>query len=74
MVKWDLYRYKAEQVEDDYADFKRHQKKVYMFVGLIARSTMLQRLQHNFYLHRAYSLRKLQKIYVVNKLRFKIKR
>lgn len=28
MLKWDLYRNKCEQIEEDYANFKKMQKKI----------------------------------------------
>ena len=37
MLKWELYRNKCEQIEDDYAAFKKMQKKINWWMQFIMR-------------------------------------
>jgi len=36
-VKWELYRQKVEQIEEEYAEFKRRQKKIQWWLNFIFR-------------------------------------
>ena len=73
MIKWDLYRKKVEQVEDDYAEFKKQQKRILIFNHLISFNTIMTRLRDNFYQHKEITYRKRVQIYLVNQVRKNIK-
>lgn len=51
--KWDLYRDRVENINDDYADFKRVQKKIFWWLQIILRDVALKRTAYRFYEHRA---------------------
>lgn len=53
MLKWDLYRLRVEKIEDDYADFKRLQKKIGMWNHIILRDIAVRKVIARFYEHKA---------------------
>ena len=49
MIKWDLYRLKCEEIEEQYADFKRAQRKIRELLTRITLNTILKTLKNNYY-------------------------
>jgi hypothetical protein len=74
MIKWQLYREKCEYVEDQYADFKRLQKRIYWLLCLVTRTKVLKRLKENFELHRAEVMLEAQKEFTADEFRRCFKR
>ena len=52
-VKWDFYRERVENINDDYADFKRVQKKTFWWLQILLRDSFVKRVAFRFYEHRA---------------------
>lgn len=69
-IKWDLYRAKCEDVEDQYADFKRLQKKINWFISLIFRAMITRRLRQNFEVAKQRALVQCQMEYTAHRFQF----
>lgn len=48
MIKWDLYRAKCEQIEDEYADFKKVQVKIMWWLQIVLRHLAVEKMKFNF--------------------------
>ena len=48
MLKWELYRLRVEAIEDDYADFKRVQKKINLWLFILLRHLALHKISRRF--------------------------
>lgn len=42
-IKWELYRQRVELIEDDYAEFKRRQKKIQWWLDFIMRDHAIRK-------------------------------
>ena len=51
-IKWELYRQKVENIEDDYADFKKRQKKIFWWLQLILVKRCIMKSKYNFEKHK----------------------
>lgn len=69
-IKWDLYRAKCEDVEDQYADFKRLQKKINWFISLITRAVITRRLKQNFDDNKERVLLQCRKEYTAHRFQY----
>jgi hypothetical protein len=69
-IKWDLYRAKCEEVEDQYADFKRLQKKINWYVSLITRALITRRLKQNFDANKLRALVQCQMEYTAHRFQY----
>jgi len=53
MLKWELYRLRVDSIEDDYADFKRLQKKINQWLFITLRHLAVHKVLHRFKEHKA---------------------
>ena len=58
MMKWELYRQRVDQIEDDYADFKRRQKRINWWLFIIMRHIAVKKAVAVFHAHLAEVTRK----------------
>ena len=69
LIKWDLYRVKCDQIDEDYAMFKKSQIKIFWWLQLIKVHVVYTRLMENFLKYRELvflqrlKLQKQRKIY-----------
>ena len=52
MLKWDLFRLKCEQIDIDYAEFKKRQKKIRWWNEIIQEWKCIRRSQKNYDEHK----------------------
>lgn len=52
MIKWDLYRMKVEMIEDDYAEFKRRQKRIMWWLQIVLTHLSAKKAAGVFYDYR----------------------
>ena len=62
-IKWELYRQRVEQIEDDYAEFKRRQKKIQWWLNFVKRHQVIKKARHNFEQNHALVQEKIRKHY-----------
>ena len=67
MIKWDLYRMKCEEIEEQYADFKRYQRKIKDLVSLVTLSSVLLRLRDNYVQNHAIVADRFKRTYITRK-------
>ena len=58
MIKWELYRQRVDQIEDDYAEFKRRQKRINWWLYIIMRHLATRKILAVFESHLAEVTRK----------------
>jgi hypothetical protein len=58
----------VEEIEEKYAEFKRQQKKIFLFLGLLNLNTIMQKFKANFLKHKELTLIKERKNWLVTRM------
>lgn len=78
MLKWELYRIKCDQIDEDYAAFKKTQLKINWWLRIILERRMVKKTLENFVEHRERTFlkqrRMMKSLQIINCMRNFIKR